>query len=250
MKTKRGMWMMATLVGLTAFVGAPQQAYAQDIGVQMEQEYGVLGNETREGRQYNQMLDSVVDRITRAVNFRVKSAKLLGGRDAKHDAVINAFALPDGRIYVTKGLMDALDNSPQPEDELAFVVGHEVTHVTQKHGKSQQKKAVTAGILAAILGKAVGGNAGSIVGLGANAYVSHYGRSDEYRADKGGLLAMHRAGYNVDAAVTMLKRLAPKDGAAPNKTLNGWFGSHPLNENRVAKVREMIKDIRAGKNPT
>src|SRR5205085_1469343 len=119
------------------------------------------------------------------------SAKLLGGRSDKHDKVINAFALPDGRIYVTLGLIRAIGNSSEPEDELGFVVGHEVTHVTEKHSAAQQGKAVQAGLLSILLGAVTRNKTiAQAAGVGATAYVSSFGRKDEYAADRGGLIAM------------------------------------------------------------
>ena len=244
---------MLLAVGLAAPATAGKAA--EDIGRQMEREYGVVGRDTREGRQVNDQMDRVTERILRGVNmkrtgdnaFQLQSAKVLGGASEKADKMINAFALPDGRIYVTLGLVRAVRDSQYSDDELAFVVGHEVTHVTEKHGSGQQKKAMQAGILAILLGAVTKNKTvGTAAGAGASAYVSSYGRKDEYRADRGGLVAMRRAKFNLDAAVTMLKRLESK-GGAQNKTLNGWFGSHPLTGNRVDRIEQMIANIRAGK---
>lgn len=237
-----------------SFVAGAQPAVAatEDVGVQMEQEYGVVGRDTREGSRLNDTLDRVCDRIVQGVNqqqkkkrFRLKSAKLLGGRAEKTDKVINAFALPDGRIYVTLGLMRAIENSSEMEDELGFVVGHEVTHVVQKHGKGQSQKATQAGILAIVLGAVTKSDVvGQVAGVGAQAYVSSYGRKDEYRADKGGLEAMNAAGYDTDAAATMLARL--KSAGEGNK-LNALFASHPGTESRIKRVREMSRDLKSGR---
>ena len=243
------------LMGLSLVTATAPAARAQgDVGRQMEREYGVLERESSEGRRFNSQLDEVVDRIVRAVNsesnrgdFRLKSAKILGGRSSKHDKVVNAFALPDGRIYVTLGLMRALENSSRPDDELAFVVGHEVAHVTEKHGRSQQKASITAGVAAILLGAVTKSSAVSqIAGLGANAYVAKYSRTDEYDADKHGLMAMHRAGYDPDAAVSMLNRLKGS-GEDSNRLVNGWFGSHPLTTNRMQRVKAYIADLEAGR---
>jgi predicted Zn-dependent protease len=206
----------------------------------------VFGRETEEGRRFNDQLDRVARRITDGVGFRLKSATLLGGRRAKYDEMLNAFALPDGRIYVTLGLMRAVQRSEIADAELAFIVGHEMTHVKQKHGKSQQKKGLTAGILGAIIGMVGGRTAGDIAGVAANAYVSHYSRTDEYRADKGALQAMQLSGYPLEGAPAVLQRLRDKYGDG-NKTTTGWFGSHPLTRNRVARANEIIADLRAGR---
>lgn len=257
---RRASGTLAALLAVTFLapaIAVRAQSGSQDIGRQMEQEYGVVGTDTREGRDANALLDRAVDRILEGVNknkkkkkaFQLKSAKLLGGRSEKHDKIINAFALPDGRIYVTLGLVRALANSSEPEDELGFVVGHEVTHVTEKHSSNQQSKAVQAGLLGILLGAVTRNKTiAQAAGVGATAYVSSFGRKDEYAADKGGLIAMSKTGYDLDAAVSMLKRLQSK-GEDSNKTFNGWFGSHPLTSNRIEKMQEMIADIRAGRTP-
>lgn len=247
----------AGLVALALTVGAvavPARA-ADDIGRQMEREYGVLGTDTEEGRRLNRMLDDVVSRTFEAIRtrkryegFQYKSATILGGKSKKTDEVINAFALPDGRIYVTLGLLRALSDSSRPEDELAFVVGHELTHVAEKHGRSQSKQAVKAGLAAILLGAITRSKTvQEAAGVGAAAYVSKYSRQDEYEADKGGLIALKRAGYDLDASIDMLNRLKSRgESSGANKLINGWFGSHPLTENRVARIREMIGKIQRG----
>ncbi len=253
-----GVLMGGTVAGGVAPVAAQSRNQQQDIGVQIEREYGVLEANTREGRRYNDQFDNVVERIVSAVNarrarnskegsqFSLRSAKILGGRDEKHDQIVNAFALPDGRIYVTLGLLRALDNSPRADDELAFVVGHEVSHVTEKHSASQQKEALKAGLLGVLLGAVTRSREAATVagGLGA-AYVSKFSRNDEYEADMAGLLAMNRAGYDPEAAISMLRRLQAR-GESKNKLTNGWFGSHPLTENRVERIRERIAKLPSG----
>jgi predicted Zn-dependent protease len=251
---------MAALLAVTVFAPATMaraQSSSQDIGRQMEKEYGVVGTDTREGQEVNALMDRTVERILQGVNknkkkkksFELKSAKILGGRSAKHDKIINAFALPDGRIYVTLGLIRALENSSMPEDELGFVVGHEVTHVTDKHSANQQGKAVQAGLLSILLGAVTRNKTiAQAAGVGATAYVSSFGRKDEYNADRGGLIAMSKTGYDLDAAVSMLRRLQSK-GEEQNKTVNGWFGSHPLTSTRIEKMQEMIADLKAGRSP-
>jgi metalloendopeptidase OMA1, mitochondrial len=240
---------VAALAGATAAPAALAQGSgeAKDVGRAMEKEYGVVGRGTPEGRRLYDELERVTTRITSAAGFNLKSATLLGGADAKHDNVINAFALPDGRIYVTLGLARAVQKAPDPDAELAFVVGHETTHVIKKHGEKQSRTAAGAGIAAVLLG-AVTRNPGlgSIANAGAEAYVMHFSRRDEYEADRGGLTDMAKAGYPLDAAVSMLKRLETASGAQGTSTLNGWFGSHPLTGNRVRHIQALIAQMRGG----
>lgn len=241
-------WLVMGLVML-ALVGLVAPVWAADIGRQMEREYGVVGRDTEEGARLNNELDRIVRRMTDAIGYQVKSHKLLGGRSAKRDKVINAFALPDGRIYVTLGLMRAAREGKYPEEAIAFVVGHEVTHVQQKHGKRQQRKSITAMILGAAAAAALGarGNAiGDWGSLAGNVVGSHYSRKDEYRSDEGGLRGMHRAGYNMNGAIELLQILE-KEGGNQNKTINGWLGSHPITRNRIARVRELTAEIESGR---
>lgn len=239
------------MLALSFVMGAaPAQAQSQDIGQTMEREYGVVSD-----RQLNEDLDGVVSRIVRAVNsdreyrnFQLRSAKILGGRSSKYDKVINAFALPDGRIYVTLGLLRMLENSQRPDDELAFVVGHEVTHVVERHSANQAKKSLPANIAAILLGAATKNRAiGTIAGAGAAAYGASFSRKDEYKADRGGLLFMSKAGFDMNAAPVMLNRL--KSAGEGSGGVNAWFSSHPPTNNRVNKVKEMIQDIRSGRRP-
>jgi len=243
------------LLGLTCFVTAVP-ARAEDTVRQMESQYGVLGRDTAEGQRFNDQLDRVVPRIISGIqdnypksNFRLRSAKILGGRSEKGDKVINAFALPDGRIYVMLGLMRLVQNDPESDDELAFVVGHEMTHVVEKHGSRQQKQALGAGLAAIVLGAVTHSQAAGAIGnYGAELYTSHFSREDEYAADKGGLKAMYAAGYDPNAAGQMLNRLKEAGGESRG-LINTWFASHPLTGNRVQRVREMTADLQNGREP-
>lgn len=217
-----------------------------DLGKAVEKEFGVYGRETPEGERHNDRLQSVAERITSAAGYRLKSVRLLGGADPRRDRVVNAFALPDGRVYVTLGLARAVEKAADPDAELAFVVGHELTHVTRKHGEDRQNSALGAGIAAILLGGITRSrSATTLANVGAAATLSHFSREDEYEADRGGLRAMNKAGYSLDAAASMLKRLQEVGGAQPNPTLNGWFGSHPLTGNRIARVQRLAARLRA-----
>ncbi len=252
--SKIGAWlaMAGILLGIAVTVGAQNED--RDPAAALEREFGVLDDNTREGRRFNSQMDRVVQQMVDAVNrtnrgsrFQLKSAKILGGRVEKNDKVVNAFALPDGRIYVTLGLLRVLEDSDHADDELAFVVGHEITHVVEKHAMSQQKRSLPAGIAAVLLGALTKNKTvGTVASAGAAAYSAKFSRQDEYRADRGGLLAMDQARFDLDAAVQMLRRLESK-GEADNRLANGIFGSHPLTANRVEKIQQMVRDIRAGR---
>lgn len=157
---------------------------------------------------------------------------------------VNAFALPGGYTYVTRGLV-ALANS---EAELAGVIGHEIAHVTARHGVKRQSTQQSAAVLAGVLGAAINAGTGLDVGvatdlarLGSGAVLAGYSREQEYEADNLGIQAMSRAGYDPMAQADFLGslgRYAEVMSGTKGKTSSGWFNSHPNNKDRVAKARE------------
>jgi predicted Zn-dependent protease len=164
--------------------------------------------------------------------------------------VVNAFALPGGYVYVSRGLLALAEN----EAELAGVLGHEIGHVTARHAAQRQTQATGAGILAtlgtigaAILGGQVAGEiAQQVAGAGAEAYVAGYSRDQELEADTLGIRYMARAGYDPQAMATFLRKL---DGQAElERRLRGeagdagqsWFATHPRTLDRVQRAIEEV----------
>lgn len=234
---------LALCVVLTSL---PSQA--QDIGRALEREYGVITRDTEEGRAANETLDRVVGRISTAIGTTVKSAKMLGGRDKERDKEINAVALPDGRVYVMIGLWNAVKEYPDAEARLAFVVGHEMTHIVRKHSRRQMEGSILGAIGGAIVASIFGGSASSVrtwSQIGSGVLEGHYSRKDEYDADRGGLAAMNKAGYPMEAAVAMMEQIREKYGDKRTPIL-AWFASHPPTANRVARLKQLIEGIRSG----
>lgn len=243
--SRRIVWTLGLVMAVGLLHSTP--ARAQDPGRQAERQYGVVGRDTREGAAMNSQLDRVVRRISNAAHFHLKSVTILGGRSRKLDQEINAFALPDGRVYVLKGLMTAVQNEPDPDGELAFVVGHEMTHVIKHHSAMIQRGSILGALGGAMLGRLLGGRNGLQWGeqLGSTFEGMHYSRDAEYQADAGGLLAMHRAGYPMDDAIAALNMIRRKYGDRNA----GWLADHPMTRHRVAHLERQIAQIRAGRSP-
>ncbi|MDX6749006.1 M48 family metalloprotease [Geminicoccaceae bacterium 1502E] len=156
--------------------------------------------------------------------------------------VVNAFALPGGYVYVSRGLLALADN----EAELAGVLGHEIGHITARHTAQRYDRAMLGqlgSLGAAILGGVLLGDTGAKMGqqvgsLGATAYVQGFSRSQELEADQLGIRYMVRAGYDPEAMVSFLDAM---DGyGALNRQLSGrseetptWLASHPRARDRV-----------------
>lgn len=153
--------------------------------------------------------------------------------------VINAFALPGGYVYVTRGIL-ALANS---ESELAGVIGHEIGHVTARHSAERYSTSVVTGLGASILAAAVNVNGASeVLGVGANLYLSSYSRSQEHEADNLGVRYLSRAGYDTMGMANFLSSLEAsaalesKERGEPETTgANSYFSTHPVTAQRVAQ---------------
>ncbi len=154
--------------------------------------------------------------------------------------MVNAFALPGGYVYVTRGLV-ALARS---EAELAGVLAHEIGHVTARHAAQRYSQTVVAGVGAAILSAVIGTQeATDLVGVGANLYLKGFSRENEFEADRLGIEYLSAAGYEPDAMRTFLARLR-RHGALETMLAGGkadpdrydLFATHPRTIDRVERA--------------
>lgn len=158
---------------------------------------------------------------------------------------LNACAYPDGRIFVTQGMLEALDR----HDQLAFILGHEMTHVIRRHGYGQVKKTIVGMILGAIVAKALGAD-GDTVRTSAEVSGSLFGakrsRKDEFASDSGGLQLSYKAGYNPQGAIDSMKLLQRRYGNGMAKApVLGWFASHPDTGERVRNLEKVAATLPA-----
>lgn len=186
------------------------------------------------------------------------------------DTDLNAFAYPHGAIYVHSGLLARLDN----EDQLATVLGHEMSHVEYRHmlrhRRAAHNRAVAlsvAAVAAAVVlageeadawhdgdwGKAAAIDAvGELfVGVGLHlaflAAVNGYGRDLEIEADRGGFAKLEAAGYRAEEAPKMYGSLLAAAGPESGKAATFFFGSHPRLSERIESAR-IWADGRNGAN--
>ncbi|GAO34975.1 peptidase M48 Ste24p [Sulfuricella sp. T08] len=157
---------------------------------------------------------------------------------------INAFALPGGYIYITRGIMAYLNS----EAELAAVLGHEIGHVTARHSVQQYSASMAASIgvaLGSVLVPELRGGAQDLLSLLGNALLSGYGRDHELEADRLGAEYLARAGYDPQAMVKVVgvlknqelfdAEIARGEGREPRR-YHGLFASHPDNDTRLKEV--------------
>ncbi|MEO1082744.1 MAG: M48 family metalloprotease, partial [Acidobacteriota bacterium] len=155
------------------------------------------------------------------------------------DPVVNAFALPGGYIYVTRGILSHMGS----EAELAAVLGHEVGHVTARHGVSRMSKAQLANIglgVGSVLAPELARAAGGLAQSGLQLLFLKYGRDDERQADGLGYRYADRVGHNPEGFVGMFSMLSAQSRLAGGDRLPGYLTTHPAPEERLLTARERV----------
>ncbi|MDX2175375.1 MAG: M48 family metallopeptidase [Candidatus Sumerlaeia bacterium] len=162
---------------------------------------------------------------------------------AVSDPSLNAFALPGGFCYVHTGLIAAADS----EAELAAVMGHEVNHVTRRHGMRNLVRMYGIEQVTAKLGGATAEGVAAVVQqTGGAITVRSFGREDEREADRYGVQAMYDAGYDPQGAVTFFEKLKAASGGARDAGLLGRIlSTHPATDERIANIKAQIQTLPA-----
>ncbi len=163
----------------------------------------------------------------------------------------NAFAIPGGYIFVTTGLIVLADN----EQEIAGVLSHEISHVTQRHVAQMIEKskrlnlATLAAMIAGILAGRGGAGTAAAVSMAqatAGALTLKYTREMETDADQNGLHLLIKAGYDPTALITFFNKLQKVSLVmAPN--IPAYLLTHPTTENRIALLDNLLQ---MGPKPT
>jgi predicted Zn-dependent protease len=159
----------------------------------------------------------------------------------------NAFSIPGGHVYVSRGLLALIER----EDELAGVLGHEMAHVTQRHVARQQRKGFLPGLLSLpgnVVGNVVGENLGALINAPIDtvggAWLSAYSRSQEREADRIGIRTAAQAGYDPAALAEILARLE-RDVASQTGQERRFsiFDNHPMSEDRMKDIQRRASGL-------
>lgn len=223
-----------------------------DFVLMTEQDEIELGREAHEqivkrfgGAYADAALQEYVQRVGERLAANGDRAELVYRFTVLDSPEVNAFALPGGYIYITRGLLVYLNS----EAEMAAVLGHEIGHVTARHSVRQ-----ISGTRAAQIGYTIGSvfvpELRHQVGQGlfnvlGSALTSGYGREHELEADRLGAEYLARSGYDPQAMLKVLgvlkdqelyeRQLAKEEGREP-RIYHGVFASHPSSDQRLQKV--------------
>ena len=267
------------LVGLAVCLARPTLA-GDDIGVQTvspppalsAQDIKQMADEVKQGQDAvaeiaksgkivrDKDVNARVDRIGQRLAAVANSTQVLAGYGndrvfpfAWHfhiidDKDVNAFSLPGGQVYINSGLLKVV----RSDDELAGVLGHEMTHSAHhhiqslSHEQSKMSTAMMAGLLAAIIAHVPARDIGN---LAAGAQYTQlgilntkYSQAAERDADHGGTILMAKAGFNPVGMMTFMQRLGDFENARPQVTL-GILQDHPEAADRVSAITTELTEM-------
>jgi predicted Zn-dependent protease len=157
------------------------------------------------------------------------------------DAAVNAFALPGGFIYVTRGLMASINN----EAELATVLGHEIGHVTYRHSVQQISKAQLAQLglgIGSIISSDIA-RFGQLASAGLSILFLKYGRDAENQADQAGFRYALNQNYDVREMTDVFETLSRVSEAGGGGKLPEWLSTHPNPENRIERIENILDTL-------
>ena len=156
---------------------------------------------------------------------------------------VNAFALPGGYVYVNRGLIE----STKKLDELTGTLGHEIGHVIQRHSVKQMQNAEKANaglaVVCTLTSICQNGLAQAAVQVGGTALFAKHSRLDELQADSEGVVNVTRAGYDPQGIPDLFQVLLKERQYQPT-VVEGWFASHPLEETRIVRAKELIAQMK------
>jgi predicted Zn-dependent protease len=229
---------LALVTALVAAPAAPAAAVlisqddeiriGREAAAQLEAEVGLSADQAAAARL------RTVGRRVAAVSARRNlpyTFKVVRGRD------VNAISLPGGFVYATEALMRFVES----DAELAFVMGHEVAHVSARHHVAMLERQMVLGLLSRLLL----GTDSNIAQLGqvARALVARgYSRENEYEADRIGIGYAHRAGFDASAALSFLTRLRAAEGRDPDR-FEVLLRTHPALLDRIQRVRDELRAL-------
>lgn len=210
--------------------------FSEDKDVRLGEKYAPEIEHALGGRIEDENLQDYVNRVGQRIARFCHRPDIAYHFTAVDETQVNAFAVPGGYIFITKGLLEKLDC----EAQMAAILGHEIGHVVARDTMAALSRQIG---MTALLGAAASvGGSGSGDLMAGTAFISgvlslQYSRDDEKAADMVGMAYIIQAGYDPQAAVDTMRILAELQTVRPVE----FFSTHPNPQNRVAYLEERIE---------
>lgn len=174
-----------------------------------------------------------VDRI----GHKILAANHFTNRDYVFTALnsdeINAIAAPAGYIYVTTGMLNAVES----DDELACVIGHEIAHVELNHGVKQYRRAQNSALLGVLASVITGTDLTMLSDFVRELVLRGYDRKMEAEADRYGYSYVRHTSYDAETDFTLMGKLLDME-LSSNWKIAGWMRTHPKSEDRIKFITD------------
>lgn len=251
--------LLTLLLGLSGCATNPVTGRQDFVLMSEAQEIALGASSARQlARQYPPYADPALQDYVQSVGQRLAAASHRPGLSYRFTVVdsaeVNAFALPGGHVYITRGLLALLGS----EAELAAVLGHEIGHVTARHGVRQhsvsQATGITAALGAVFFPELASQSGQQLAGVLGTALVRGYGREQELEADALGAEYLARTGYDPEAMRSVLSTLKTQEElerqraageGRPASVYHGLFATHPSSDQRIAEIITRARQMAA-----
>jgi beta-barrel assembly-enhancing protease len=159
-----------------------------------------------------------------------------------NSAEVNAFALPGGHIYITRGLIARTESG----NELAGVLAHEIGHVAARHGIQKLERHLRTGSLVGVMYRLILGGEPAILQqnalqLAGVLWSATHSRQDEAEADRLAVRYMLRSGVDPEGMLSLLGTLVEEEHR-DDRRMAEWFSTHPLTEDRIVHIQSVIAE--------
>jgi predicted Zn-dependent protease len=226
-KVRKARWMWQSIAGSEADALAMEHEVGRDLA-------GEIRRQLNCGRspETDPVLTEVGRRLAACVFNKARTFhfEILEGSEP------NAFALPGGFIFVSRSLVELCRHDP---NEVAFILGHEMGHVIRGHAMSR----IVSNSAIAVASRAApirGLLTGWLHRVGVQFLESAYSQDIESEADRFGVHLVTAAGYDPQACVRLLSRLAGMSSPAQQFDLGGYFSSHPPFAVRINRIAHLL----------
>ncbi len=201
--------------------------------VEIGKAYAPKMQEQSGGKIEDEILQTYIDSIGQKLAKLCQRNELEYHFTAVNDKAINAFALPGGYIFITKGMLEHLTS----EAQMASILAHEIAHVVARDSAAAMSRQIGIDLVLSSISKKTPEAAMAVANISRQLMGLKFSRTDETQADLGGLDYLVAAGYNPYEMVEAMKMLQSQDKA----TQPAFLSTHPAPANRVEYITEKIQ---------